>query len=152
VRFVQKDKGILNFTGEKLTETHVLAAARETLDSRRMDRSFIAAIGRPPRTGVEPSYLFLVEYGTPPGEDDGLRTARELDRALARHNVEYAAKRKSGRLGPAVLRVLEPGQFKAYERWARRAGAPDGQFKIMRLTENEAFADHFPRVVHDYHA
>jgi hypothetical protein len=152
VRFLQKEKGIVNFTGEKLTETQVLAAVDETFDAAHRERSFIAAIGRPPGVGREPSYLFLVEYETPPGDDDGARTARALDHALARHNIEYASKRKSGRLAPAVLRVLEPGQFDAYQRQRLQAGAPDGQFKILRLTDDQAFAGNFSRVVRDYGA
>ena len=138
--------------GEKLTETQVLAAIDETLDRRRSDRSFIAAVGQPPKIDREPSYLFLVEYDTPPDERDAARAARELDQALSRHNIEYASKRKSGRLAPAVLRVLERGQFDAYQRSALQAGAPDGQFKILRLTADEAFANHFSRVVRDYRA
>jgi hypothetical protein len=152
VRFLQKEKGIVSFTGEKLTETQVLAAIDETLDQRRTDRSFIAAVGRPPKRDCDPSYLFLVEYDTPPADEDAARTARELDRALCRHNIEYASKRKSGRLAPAVLRVLAPGQFDAYQRRRLQEGALDGQFKILRLTADEAFADHFSRVVRDYGA
>ena len=151
VRFVQKQKGIVSFTGEKLTETQVLAAIDETLDHRR-DRSFIAAVGRPASSDRDPSYIFLVEYDTPPDEADAVRTARELDKALCRHNIEYASKRKSGRLAPPVLRVLEPGQFDGYQRKALDGGAPDGQFKILRLTADEAFANHFSGVVHDYRA
>jgi len=150
VRFVQKEKGIVSFTGEKLTEAQVLAAADDVLDQRRTDRSFIAAIGRPPSAGVEASYLFLVEYDTPPGDLVGRRAAHALDQALGRHNIEYASKRKSGRLGPAVLRVLEAGQFDAYQRRALQSGARDGQFKILRLVTDRAFADQFPRVVADY--
>ena len=152
VRFVQKEKGILNFTGEKLTETQVLRAVDETLDPRRTDRSFIAAVGRPPAVDHDPSYLFLVEYDTPPSDAEAARTARALDVALCRHNIEYAGKRKSGRLAPAVLRVLEPGQFDAYQRERLQAGAHDGQLKILRLTPDQAFTEHFPRVVRDYPA
>jgi hypothetical protein len=150
VRFVQKEKGIVSFTGEKLTETQVLAAIDETFDHQRRDRSFIAAIGQPPTVDREPSYLFLVEYDTPPDARDAAHTARELDHALARHNIEYASKRKSGRLAPAVLRVLEPGQWDAYQRRRLQDGAQDGQFKILRLTDDAGFARNFGRVVHDY--
>jgi hypothetical protein len=152
VRFVQKARGILNFTGEKLTETQVLAAVDETLDRKRTDRAFIAAVGRAPLGERDPSYLFLVEYDTPPADEEATRTARELDHALCRHNIEYASKRKSGRLAPSVLRVLAPGQFDDYQRRALGSGARDGQFKILRLTADEAFAEHFPRVVRDYSA
>lgn len=150
VRFVQKEKGIVSFTGEKLTETQVLAAVDETFDQRRRPGSFIAAVGQPPAVGQEPSYLFLVEYETPPDGEDATRTARDLDVALARHNIEYASKRRSGRLAPPVLRVLEAGEFDAYQRRRLQAGAQDGQFKILRLTEDQTFARNFSRVVHDY--
>ncbi len=75
-----------------------------------------------------------------------------IDGALCRHNIEYASKRKSGRLAPPVLRVLEPGQFDAYQRDALKAGARDGQFKILRLTADRTFAEHFSRRVRDYQA
>jgi len=152
VSFVQKEKGIVSFTGEKLTETQVLAAVDETLDHRRTDRNFIAAIDQPPTADHDPFYLFLVEYDTPPNDETGARAAHELDGALCRHNIEYASKRKSGRLAPAVLRVLEPGQFEAYQRARLQAGAQDGQFKILRLTDDQTFPRNFSRVVRDYGA
>ena len=152
VSFVQKEKGIVSFTGEKLTETQVLAAVDETLDQRSTHRNFIAAVGHPPTADRDPFYLFLVEYDTPPNEETGSRAAQDLDVALCRHNIEYASKRKSGRLAPPVLRVLEPGQFDAYQRDALQAGARDGQFKILRLTADRTFADHFSRGVRDYPA
>jgi len=152
VRFVQKEKGIVSFTGEKLTETQVLAAVDDAIDHRHRGGSFIAAVGQPPRAGQEPSYLFLVEYDTPPDGEDAARTAAELDEALARHNIEYAGKRRSGRLAPPVLRVLESGQFDAYQRRRLQAGAQDGQLKILRLTDDQAFAANFSRIVRDYRA
>ena len=152
VRFVQKEKGIVSFTGEKLTETQVLAAVDETLDQRRTDRNFIAAVGQPPTADHDPYYVFLVEYDTPPNDESAVRAAHDLDDALCRHNIEYASKRKSGRLAPPVLRVLEPGQFDAFQRRAFQAGARDGQFKILRLTADQAFANQFSRQVRDYQA
>lgn len=152
VQFVQKEKGIVSFTGEKLTEVQVLAAIDETLDQRRTDRNFIAAVGQAPTADADPYYLFLVEYQTPPSDEAAASAVRDLDKALCRHNIEYASKRKSGRLAPPVLRVLEPGQFDAYQRAALQAGARDGQFKILRLTADPTFADHFSRRVCDYRA
>jgi hypothetical protein len=93
-----------------------------------------------------------VEYEAPPSDEAGASAARDLDRALCCHNIEYASKRKSGRLAAPVLRVLAPGQFDAYQRRALEAGAHDGQFKILRLTADQTFADHFSRGVRDYRA
>lgn len=152
VRFLQKQQGIVSFTGEKLTETQVLAAVDEACEHRQSSGSFVAAVGQPPRPGQEPSYLFLVEYDDPPAPEEAARLASELDQALARHNIEYAGKRKSGRLAPAVLRVLESGQFDAYQRRRLQAGAHDGQLKILRLTDDQAFAGNFSRIVRDYRA
>lgn len=150
VRFVQKRKGIVNFTGEKLTESQVIAAMKETLPVRRDDLYFIAAVGRPATRDSEPFYLFLVESENVPDEGRAARAASRLEETLARLNIEYAAKRQSGRLAPSVLRVLAPGQFDAFQRRAFEGGARDGQFKILRLTADEGFADHFKGVVGDY--
>lgn len=152
VRFVQKEKGILNFTGEKLTEAQVLAAVEDALQPRRTKRSFVAAIGRAPSEDTEASYLFLVEFGTKPDEAEAKKAAKDLDEALSQRNVEYASKRKSGRIAPAVLRVLEAGQYDQFQRRAMREGARDGQFKILRLTDDVTFADRFEKVVGDFEA
>ncbi len=147
VRFVQKGKGIVSYTGEKLTEAQVLSAVEETIGYRDANRTFIAAVGK---QEDEPSYTFLIEYGSPPGPEEARGTAREIEAALARHNTEYAAKRESGRLGPAVLRVLEAGQFDDFQREALQERGRDGQFKILRITDDESFADNFDRVVGDF--
>ena len=152
VRFVQKEKGIVSFTGEKLTETQVLAAVAEVVEQPPADRSFIAAVAQPATAEHDPFYLFLVESRSPPDGPTGVGLARDLDGALCRHNIEYASKRRSGRLGPPVLRMIEPGQFDRYHREALRSGARDGQFKILRLTADATFADHFVRGRRDYRA
>jgi hypothetical protein len=152
VRFVQKGKGIVSFTGEKLSEVQVLAAVEATFEAEGVDHEFIAAVGQIGENGKNPRYLFLVECETTPEDGHATRTARELERALAHHNTEYAAKRKSGRLDPCVLRLLERGQFDEYQQRAIQEGGRDGQFKILRVTDDESFADHFERVVGDYEA
>src|SRR5690606_39099407 len=150
VRFVQKEKGITNFTGEKLTETQVLAAAAEVLPEGD-GASFIAAVGRAAEHEHDvPSYLFLVEYDGTPDPGSCQRAAHQLDEALGRHNTEYASKRKSGRLGAAVLRALESGQLDAFLRQQLRQGGKDGQTKLLRLTDDLSFVDRFDRVVADF--
>ena len=63
--------------------------------------------------------------------------------ALAGRNSEYSAKRKSGRYGPPVLRVVRSGEFDRYRRRMVEGGRSDGQFKILRLTGDPAFAGEF---------
>jgi hypothetical protein len=143
IRFVQKGKGVVSFTGEKLYESQVLAAVDDALAARRGRYQFIAAVARiKPGTAV-PTLDFLVEFDDPVTDAEGLKLAADLDAALSRHNSEYESKRASARYGPPVLRLVHPGAFDRYRRRMVEGGRADGQFKILRLTTDEAFADEF---------
>jgi hypothetical protein len=80
-----------------------------------------------------PCILFLMEGAGPGGE----ALAGQLDEALVRSNVEYASKRKSGRLGPVLVEWLPAGTYARYRAERVREGAPDGQVKdpILALDE-----------------
>jgi hypothetical protein len=140
LRFVQKGKGVVSLTGEKLYEEQVISAAADALTDR--PHHFIAAVADPLGSDV-PRLVFLVEFDDPIEEDVGSRFADRLDAALAARNSEYSAKRKSGRYGPPVLRVVRSGEFDRYRRRMVEGGRSDGQFKILRLTDDPAFAGEF---------
>jgi hypothetical protein len=144
IRFVQKGKGVLSFTGEKLYETQVLGAVSAAFD--RLDRpyEFIAAVGEfVGGQNPQPRLVFLVEFpaGLPGGDAQAL--AGRLDDELGRQNAEYRTKRESLRYGAPVLRIVRPGEFDAYRRRQVEAGRADGQFKILRLTSDASFAAQF---------
>jgi hypothetical protein len=90
-----------------------------------------------------PRLFFLVEFDDPIEEDVGERFADRLDAALAARNSEYSAKRKSGRYGTPVLRLVRSGEFDRYRRRMVEGGRSDGQFKILRLTDDPTFAGEF---------
>lgn len=89
-----------------------------------------------PVWGHPPYYRFFVEMGAsqganhqkpavPPG-----RLAEKLDEELGRLNVEYASKRRSGRLGPVRLEPLPAGSLEARDSRLRQAtGRGHEQFK-----------------------
>jgi hypothetical protein len=141
VRFVQKGKGVVSFTGEKLYESQVIAAVDEALAARHGRYHFIAAVAGIRPGAATPALTFLVEFDDP--VDDGATLASELDAAVGRQNREYESKRASARYGPPALRLVRPGAFDAYRRRMVEAGRADGQFKILRLTADEFFADEF---------
>jgi hypothetical protein len=143
VRFVQKGKGVVSFTGEKLYESQVLAAVDEALAARHGRHHFIAAVAVIKPGTATPALTFLVEFDDPVDDEDGAKLATELDAALGRHNREYESKRASGRYGRPVLRLVRPGAFDGYRRRMVEGGRADGQFKILRLTADESFADEF---------
>ena len=68
---------------------------------------------------------------------------RGIEDALCELNMEYAAKRKSLRIDPPVLRRIRSGAFDNYRRREVEKGRKDGQFKTLRLTMDTAFADEF---------
>jgi len=149
IRFVQKGKGVVSFTGEKLYETQVLAAVGKAFTGVPQRPEFIAAVGE--MHGDRPRYVFLVEFDAPPDESEGIGLAARLEQALCESNIEYAAKRDSKRIGPPVLRIVRSGEFDSYRQRMVEQGRTDGQFKVLRLTSDISFAREFSSVC-DYAA
>jgi hypothetical protein len=68
-----------------------------------------------------------------------------LDRTLGEHNMEYAAKRDSGRLGPVRVEVLSSG---AWQKWDRerlaKCGGSAEQYKHPCLIGDVNFKQTMP--------
>jgi hypothetical protein len=141
IRFVQKGKGVVSFTGEKLYESQVLAAVEQAFDSVHGRYEFIAAIGE--MRGTKPRYVFLVEFDQAPADPQAAALINSLEAALCSQNIEYASKRESLRLDAPVLRIIKSGEFDRYRKRAVENGKTDGQFKILRLSTDPAFSKEF---------
>ena len=126
LEFVQKGKGTTSITGEKLTEAQVLDAAPAVLSQRGVGQRFFIVIA----DEVAAAYTMYVEADRHEG-GDGI--AREVDERLSKLNVEYEAKRKSGRLAPLRLRWLRPGTGDEYRATCVATGQRDAQFKYLHL-------------------
>jgi hypothetical protein len=143
VRFIQKGKGVVSFTGEKLYEVQVIAAVEAGLAALRGRYHFIAAVAELV-DGTTPRLVFLIEFDDPVAEHDGAALVDRLDAALGDHNDEYQTKRKSLRYGAPVIRVVRSGEFDRYRRRMVETGQrADGQFKVLRLTSDTSFAAEF---------
>jgi GH3 auxin-responsive promoter len=142
IRFIQKGKGVVSFTGEKLYEVQVIAAVDEALAALRGRYHFIAAVAELV-DGTTPRLVFLVEFDDPVTDQDGSSLVDRVDLALGNHNSEYATKRKSLRYGAPLIRVVRSGEFDRYRRRMVEGGRADGQFKILRLTSDTSFAAEF---------
>jgi hypothetical protein len=64
---------------------------------------------------------------------DGARFAARVDELLGERNIEYRAKRASGRLAPLELGPMREGFGEAYRAWCVGKGQRDGQFKTIAL-------------------
>jgi hypothetical protein len=139
IEFLGKGSRFSNLTGEKLSEHHVTQA---------VDR-VTAAVGQPLTAyalapcwdDAQPYYGLFLEQ--PDAADPALlrRFLTALDLALGEQNIEYEAKRTSGRLGPVRAHVL-PGGFWAQwdrERVAKTGGSPE-QYKHPCLIGDVEFA------------
>jgi hypothetical protein len=132
LRFVQKGKGVTNISGEKLYEAQVLAAVSKVEAAHGLASRFyvMAADERDAR------YRLCYE----PSEETSERACQEaeafaadLDAALAEGNLEYAAKRASGRIRTPHVLVLRAGSFDRYKRSCLARGQREGQFKVVAL-------------------
>jgi hypothetical protein len=141
IRFVQKAKGIVSFTGEKLSEAQVLAAVEQTFQGVKGKYEFISAVGE--MNGDAPRYKFLIEFDKVPAAPQLKASVQALDESLCQQNNEYASKRKSLRVGTPVLEIVRRGEFDKYRKRKVSNGRPDGQFKILRLTDDADFAKEF---------
>jgi hypothetical protein len=143
IRFIQKGKGVVSFTGEKLYEVQVIAAVEAALAALRGRYHFIAAVAELVE-GTTPRLVFLIEFDDPVAEHDGSALVDRLDAALGDQNDEYQTKRKSLRYGAPIIRVIRNGEYDRYRRHMVETGQrADGQFKVLRLTSDTSFATEF---------
>jgi hypothetical protein len=143
IRFIQKGKGVVSFTGEKLYEEQVIAAVDDALSPRRGKYHFIAAVAEL-MDGTTPRLVFLVEFDNAITDHDGCVLSDRIDAALGDHNSEYRTKRESLRYGAPVIRVIRRGEYDKFRRRKVESGErADGQFKILRLTSDQSFAAEF---------
>lgn len=141
--FLRKGRGATNITGEKLTEDQVhlamVEAARVT-GGRARFHLFLAlpALSR---------YRAHVEFeGVMP---DPARFASAVDEALCALNIEYAAKRRSGRLFPVELASLRAGTGEAYRRHCiEQKGQRESQLKVLALQTAQECAFDFETYRH----
>ncbi len=141
IRFVGKSKGIVSFTGEKLSESQVIAAAKDACDGLSQEYEFIAAVGQ--TDGERPYYTFLIEFQNSPDSSNLTPAVERLDEALKNNNDEYRSKRQSNRLAAPHIAVVRNGEFKRFQDEAMRNGHNDTQFKILKLTADSSFSNNF---------
>jgi hypothetical protein len=142
IRFVQKGKGVVSFTGEKLYEVQVIAAVEDALAELKGKYHFIAAVAEMLDAGL-PRLVFLIEFDNEIPASEGSILVNRIDQNLGKHNIEYESKRKSLRYGAPAIRVVRSGEFDKYRRRKVEGGRADGQFKVLRLTSDPSFAAEF---------
>jgi hypothetical protein len=140
VEFLGKGHRFANMTGEKLSEYHVTKAMDAV--ARRSAQPVTAYSLAPVWDERQPYYgLFLEEADAA----DAVRLKQflaDFDRQLGEENIEYAAKREGGRLGPARAVLVPNGTWATWDRTrlAQTGGSPE-QYKHPCLIGDLTFRD-----------
>ena len=137
LRFVQKGKGVTSLTGEKLYEAQVINAVQCELPRCGVTPTFFVMVADEEAM----AYRLLVEAQA--GSADASAIGRAVDQRLGELNIEYRAKRESGRLAPLTLTWLQAGAGEAYKVAAVRAGQREGQLKPQVLQHRKDLLMHF---------
>lgn len=124
IRFVQKGKGVTNLTGEKLYEFHVMESIQAIQQAYKTTVDFYVMVADP----LELQYTLYLEH-SPLDFFAGYKVEQHLGKA----NVEFQAKRESGRLQPLRIVYLQLGAGDAYKTHSLQQGQRDDQFKVVRL-------------------
>lgn len=131
LRFIQKGKGVTSITGEKLYEGQMLQAWQDIDQAHAIGAAFFLAVA-----DIQ-SARYLVYIETPSHSCDIHQLAQNLDRVLSNINAEYRDKRRSGRLNPIEIALLQPGTGQRYRESKVRSGLRDSQFKLVSLCYKE---------------
>jgi hypothetical protein len=143
IEFLGKGSRFANLTGEKLSEHHVTQAVDRVV--KAVPQPLAAYALAPCWDDAQPYYgLFLEEADA----KDGMLLRKfllALDLALGENNVEYEAKRTSGRLGPVRAHLLPAGYWAQWdrERVAKTGGSPE-QYKHPCLIGDVNFRQTVP--------
>ena len=134
IKFSQKGKGVTNITGEKLYEAQVLTAVRAVLDEARCAARFVMMLADEKAC----VYRLYVEAsaGAKPGASE---LGKAVDRKLCELNIEYQAKRESGRLDALRAAWLEADTGEAYKQYCVSQGQREGQFKTVAIAYRKDF-------------
>jgi len=143
LEFLHKGAHLSNLTGEKLSESQVVAAVSA---ARRQMNADTGDFTISPIWGDPPHYCLHLEPG--PLATAGFAELVEIE--LQRQNSEYREKRRTHRLQPLAIQILPPGTWKRFarHRQSRLGGsveqykhpclAPDVEFSQKLLSENSA--------------
>jgi hypothetical protein len=88
-----------------------------------------------------PHYTLYAELSNPSTNGECQGFLAQIDRALCTQNIEYEAKRSSGRLGGPVLKRVARGSYDALRQLRVAEGAPETQVKFPHLSPDMKFGE-----------
>ena len=146
IAFVQKGADILNITGEKLHVNHLMAVFRKLDSTCGIPVTHYRVVPN----HAQLRYEILIRPDADVARDFWLTSVLPLiDSTLAASNIEYAAKRKSGRLNAPCLHVMDASWVAEASREtssSRRAGV-QYKWRLMAAGMSDIDARHIQYTV-----
>jgi hypothetical protein len=130
LEFQHKGGNVSSFTGEKLTESQVTAAAQMSAADLSIALRFFSVL---PEFRPEPHYVLVFESEVNLSDEQTHALADRLDENLGAVNSEYGVKRESNRLAKPRALPLRPGTYEEIRKRLVQDGVPDAQIKISHL-------------------
>ena len=126
VAFVCKGQDMSSITGEKMHPNHIISALTTSCQKFALNLQHFRAIA----DSEAARYIICVEMTSMEDEAKiGQEIISFIDSILADENVEYAAKRKSGRLNMPVVWLMQLGWAEEERREFEKMRSSDVQFK-----------------------
>ncbi|QDU81204.1 GH3 auxin-responsive promoter [Polystyrenella longa] len=135
IAFLNKGSNISNLTGEKLSEYQVASSVSAALKHLELKLAGYGLI--PDREGETAGYSLLVEESDLPNSELATQLADTVEEELRKSNIEYEAKRESGRLHPVRVELIPTGRWEDYNReMLKKRGGTAEQYKHPALITN----------------
>lgn len=125
IQFVQKGKGVVNLTGEKLYEGQVIEAVERLRTAMNLNFDFFILLG----DERELQYTLYIDCESASRAE----VSAVFEEALRELSVEFDAKRESQRLKETRVSFVSSGTYEAYKEHCIAKGQREGQFKYMVL-------------------
>lgn len=139
LEFLNKGAHISSLTGEKITESQVVAAVRRAVTELQLHLSYYTVA---PEWGEPPRYRLLVEEREIPSREVAAQLESIADRFLQELNCEYAEKRHTGRLAPLAHLPLATGTWQSFTRKRQsKLGGSIEQYKHPCLVPDLKFCE-----------
>ena len=134
LKFLQKGIGVTSITGEKVYESQVIEAIHAIENHHAIRLRFFQVLADEEAA----RYQVFVEPDSPLAIEPAA-LASAFDEALARLNIEYKAKRESGRLKASTVVPLRAGTWERYKDHCLARGMREAQFKTVALRYRRGF-------------
>lgn len=143
LEFQHKAAHISSITGEKITESQVVAAVTQAFTVLQYDQQTSASVFTlTPSWNDPPAYQLFVSHQLSQQQLQDLANATEHQ--LAKHNCEYDDKRRSGRLGPITCHHLANQHWKQFaDCRLKQSGGSQEQYKHPFLLPDPKFERRF---------